>query len=149
MKCAHEQPVPRNLKLPYAFGILIVDATGTLVLEAGRRFRRSSVTSRGTTLRPGHGTPLWNIVRRQLKPYLARYGDQTKLARTLGLPRQRINEFVTGGGRMPDAERTLQLIVWLLGVRRARWRAERTHRARAKLTRARLSPNPRLARARS
>jgi hypothetical protein len=43
-----------------------------------------------------------------------------KLARLLGLPRQRINSFVTGGGQMPDAERTLQLLVWLMAVKKER-----------------------------
>jgi hypothetical protein len=31
-----------------------------------------------------------------------------------------VNSFVTGGGRMPDAERTLQLLAWLVAVRQGR-----------------------------
>lgn len=38
--------------------------------------------------------------------------------RLLGLPGQRINAFVTGGGEMPDAERTLQLLAWSIAVRK-------------------------------
>jgi hypothetical protein len=71
----------------------------------------------GRTLRPGKETPLWNELRRQLRPRLRRYGEQVNLGRLLGLPRQRINAFVTGGAEMPDAERTLQLLVWLTSVR--------------------------------
>ena len=44
--------------------------------------------------------------------------DQANLGRLLGLPRQRINAFVTGGGEMPDAERILQLLAWLLAAKK-------------------------------
>jgi hypothetical protein len=82
-------------------------------IEPPRRTRKG-----GHTLRPGDQTPLWNELRRQLRPYLRQYGHQANLGRLLGLPRQRVNAFVTGGGQMPDAERTLQLLVWLHEVRR-------------------------------
>jgi hypothetical protein len=42
------------------------------------------------------------------------------MARFLGLPRQRVNAFLTTGHRMPDAERTLQLIVWLIATESGR-----------------------------
>ena len=61
---------------------------------------------------------MWNELRRQLRPFLKEYGRQVNLGRLLGLPRQRINAFVTGGGEMPDAERTLQLLAWLVAVRK-------------------------------
>jgi len=82
-------------------------------VEAKRRARRG-----GGTLRPGTETPLWNHLRRQLRPHLKKYGNQANLGRLLGLPRQRVNAFVTGGGEMPDAERTLQLLVWLIAVQK-------------------------------
>jgi hypothetical protein len=82
--------------------------------------RRSRRGRGGATLRPGDETPLWNELRRQLRPHLRLYGRQANLARLLGLPRQRINAYVTGGGQMPDAERTLQLIAWLMAMRRGR-----------------------------
>jgi len=84
-------------------------------IEARRRTRRG-----GGTLRPGRETPFWNELRRQLRPHLRKYGNQANLGRLLGLPRQRVNSFVTGGGQMPDAERTLQLLVWLAAVRKGR-----------------------------
>jgi hypothetical protein len=83
-------------------------------VEANRRNRS------GRTLRPGRQTLLWNELRRQLRPHLRKYGDQANLGRLLGMPRQRVNTFVTGGGRMPDAERTLQLLVWLMAARARR-----------------------------
>ena len=82
-------------------------------IEPKRRTRRG-----GGTLRPGKETPLWNVLRMELRPHLRKYGNQANLGRLLGLPRQRINAFVTGGGQMPDAERTLQLLAWLIAVRR-------------------------------
>lgn len=84
-------------------------------IEAKRRRRRG-----GKTLRPGSETPLWNSLRAQLKPHLRSYGSQVNLGRLLGLPRQRINAFVTGGAQMPDAERTLQLLAWLAAVKSGR-----------------------------
>jgi hypothetical protein len=51
---------------------------------------------------------------------MVRYGDQANLGRILGLPRQRVNAFITGGGQMPDAERTLQLLAWLMAAQRGR-----------------------------
>ena len=82
-------------------------------IEPKRRSRRG-----GGTLRPGQETPLWNVLRAQLRPHLEKYGQQANLGRLLGLPRQRINAFITGGGEMPDAERTLQLLAWLIAVQK-------------------------------
>jgi hypothetical protein len=84
-------------------------------LELRRRGRRA-----GRTLRPGNETPLWNTLREQVRPYLRNYGQQANLGRVLGLPRQRINAFITSGRQMPDAERTLQLMAWLIAARSGR-----------------------------
>lgn len=107
-----------GLDLPGELVELIYDA----VLElSGRkpkaRFDQRRRRKGGATLRPGRETPLWNELRAQLRPYLKKYGDQARLGRLLGLPRQRINAFATGGGQMPDAVRTLQLLAWLIAVR--------------------------------
>ena len=90
-----------------------------VALKAYRLEPRSSRPG-GHALRPGKQTPLWNQLRAQLRPQLRRYGQQVNLGRMLGLPRQQINSFVTSGTRMPDAERTLQLLVWLVAVRQGR-----------------------------
>jgi hypothetical protein len=103
--------------------IAAIEKAAKLMAEQSARSFRIHANRRGRahkTLRPGRKTPLWNQLRRQLRPHLRRYGDQVNLGRMLGLPRQRINAFVTGGGQMPDAERTLQLLVWLTAVRARR-----------------------------
>ncbi len=111
--------------LPTPLAHMLLDASVAMASQSAQAFRialrrRSRRGRGGATLRPGDETPLWNELRRQLRPHLLRYGQQANLARLLGLPRQRVNAFVTGGGQMPDAERTLQLIAWLAAVRRGR-----------------------------
>ncbi len=115
-------PHPR-LDLPHGVVLLLCKAAvemarythGAFRIEARRRSPRG-----GATLRPGKETPLWRELRMQLRPHLRHYGRQANLARLLGLSRQQVNAFVTGGGRMPDAERTLQLLAWLMAVRQGR-----------------------------
>lgn len=106
--------------LPIGVILAIEEAAEEMVAHLSKSFR---VENRqrgrgGKTLRPGPVTPLWNELRSQLRPLLKKYGHQANLGRLLGLPRQRVNAFVTGGGEMPDAERTLQLLAWLIAVRR-------------------------------
>ena len=93
-------------------------AAGALEAREARRFRNRRRT--GATLRPGKDTPLWNDLRKAVRSSVRKYGDQAKLARVLGLPRQRVNGFLTGGGEMPDAERTLLLLGWLAAARDGR-----------------------------
>ncbi|HEY4248986.1 MAG TPA: hypothetical protein VGM64_19330 [Lacunisphaera sp.] len=110
-----------RLELPAALGALIIAAAVEIAKKSHGAFRvEPRRIRRGATLRPGNETPLWNELRSQLQPHLRKYGDQVNLGRVVGLPRQRINAFVTGGGQMPDAERTLQLLAWLIAVRKNR-----------------------------
>lgn len=74
----------------------------------------------GATLRPGPATPLWNALVKEVRKELRRRGDKVRLGRLLGLPRQRVHDFLVGRGRMPDAERTLLLMEWLVIARRHR-----------------------------
>jgi hypothetical protein len=114
-------PTHPRLRSGVALARLIRDLADDMMARRAEAFRIASRPRGrfrgGKTLRPGQETPLWNELRRQLRPRLRRYGDQAILGRLLGLPRQRINAFVTGGGQMPDAERTLQLLVWLSAAR--------------------------------
>ena len=112
--------VPRQLEPTVVLGEMILDTAALMALHSSRAFRIRRQAKSGATLRPGEKTPLWNELRGQLRPRLRKYGQQANLARLLGLPRQRVNAFVTGGGQMPDAERTLQLLAWLIAVRRGR-----------------------------
>jgi DNA-binding XRE family transcriptional regulator len=70
------------------------------------------------TLRPGAGTPLWNALSAELAAELQTYGHKARLARVLGVSRQTVNAWCKGHTRMPDAERTLQLMAWLLAKKR-------------------------------
>src|SRR4051812_24535741 len=72
----------------------------------------------GVTLRPGRATPRWNELVVVLRPWLQRRGEKAQLARLLGVPRQRVHDFLVGRGRMPDAERTMLLLEWLAARRR-------------------------------
>ncbi len=111
---------PKSLEVPLKLGELIVEAAMAMAEQAPKAFRVSNRRRGGRTLRPGPDTPLWNELREQLRPLLRRRGDQAMLARLLGLPRQRVNDFVTGGGTMPDAERTPQLLAWLMAAKHGR-----------------------------
>ena len=68
---------------------------------------------RGATLRPSAETPLWNALAAAVKPRLRKRGDRALLARELDVHRARIGEYFFDANAMPDAERALQLLVWL------------------------------------
>jgi hypothetical protein len=86
--------------------------------------RRRAGENAWKSLRPGSETPLWNELRRQLRPHL-QYGSQAHLGRVLGLSRQQVHSFVTRHESMPDAERTLELLVWLRFIRSRRRKPKR------------------------
>lgn len=82
--------------------------------EANKRAEaRRPRQNRGSTLRPGTDTQLWNALRLAVKPCLKRRGDRAVLARELGVHRARVGEFFDNASAMPDAERTLRLLLWL------------------------------------
>ena len=68
---------------------------------------------RGDALHPGPDTPLWNELSLVLRNQKWAYGEKANLARVLDLPRQRVDDFIVGRRRLPDAERTLLLLHWL------------------------------------
>ncbi|MDQ5977331.1 MAG: hypothetical protein QG602_303 [Verrucomicrobiota bacterium] len=78
-----------------------------------RREARRPRIKRGATLRPSDDTPLWNAVISLVEPRLARRGSKALLARELGLHKARVGEFFKRRSAMPDAERTLRLLIWL------------------------------------
>ncbi len=92
---------------------VIIDAAEIAARSAQRQIRRALNPRRGQTLRPGVDTPLWNTLAAELRSRLTRRGDKVKLGRILGVPRQRIDDFVMGRRALPDAERTLLLLSWL------------------------------------
>jgi hypothetical protein len=78
-----------------------------------RREARRPRIKRGATLRPSDDTPLWNALVSLVAPRLRRRGTRALLARELGLHRARIGEHFSRRSAMPDAERTLRLLIWL------------------------------------
>ena len=110
-----------SLRLPVDLAAAIFEAAVEMAKQSHKAYRIARRPGPvGATLRPGKNTPLWNELRAQLRPHLHKRGQQVNLGRMLDLPRQRINAFVTGGGQMPDAERTLQLLAWQMAVRQGR-----------------------------
>lgn len=57
-------------------------------------------------------TPMWNALADQLHLALQKHGAKARLARHLGVPRQRVSDFVKSR-RLPDAEMTLRMLHWL------------------------------------
>ena len=78
-----------------------------------RREARRPRIKRGATLRPSDDTPLWNALAALVEPRLGRRGTKALLARELGLHKARVGEFFKRRSAMPDAERTLRLLIWL------------------------------------
>ena len=105
--------------IPRLLTALLEEAAAN-VLDAQKKRRLQRRRGIGLTLRPGGATPLWNSLRDAVHQSTRKYGDQVKLARILGLPRQRVNSYLTAGRQMPDAERTLLLIGWLAANREGR-----------------------------
>lgn len=67
----------------------------------------------GATLKPGTHTPLWNELATACARHLSKRGDKVRLARILGVPRQRLHQLLVAKTACADAERTLQLLSWL------------------------------------
>jgi hypothetical protein len=99
---------------------LLMTTGARLAIEAADAAKRATVRRRksGLTLRPGTTTPLWNALAAELANELRNHGHKARLARVLGVSRQTINTWLTGHSSMPDAERTLQLLAWLLAKRK-------------------------------
>jgi hypothetical protein len=104
------------------YRFILIDGLSVLARESALRINRY-LTERprhhlGDTLRPGPQTPLWNAFVNSARPLLKKRGEKIKLARLIGVPRQRIHDYLVGRGRMPDAERMLLLLDWLAARRR-------------------------------
>jgi hypothetical protein len=100
-----------NQIIPLADGLAAAARATTMaarkVHQKGRRIRK------GATLHPGPDTPLWNELATAVEKALQGRGEKAKLARLLGLHRQRLHVLLVTRASCPDAERTLQLLAWL------------------------------------
>jgi DNA-directed RNA polymerase specialized sigma24 family protein len=112
--------IPPSLERPAAAALLLSELAARSLIDAVRDYRRTRRPRRGDTLTPGPETPLWNELRQAVRGQITRYGDKARLGRVLGLPRQRVHDFLTQSRYLPDAERTLLLLVWLQARRQGR-----------------------------
>ena len=114
MSASHIPPsLPAALAFPAELAVILAEAAADAIRRSLKPVRESRRPRRGATLRPGVQTPLWNALAAAVRARLTRYGEQAKLARLLGLPRQRVHELLNARNHQPDAERTLLLLVWL------------------------------------
>ena len=104
---------PPQLELPAGLAISLMEAAIKTIRAGLAEERRRRRPRRGETLKPGPQTPLWNELARAVRAELAGHGAQARLGRVLLLPRQRVHEMLTSSRHLPDAERTLMLLVWL------------------------------------
>lgn len=107
-------PLPSKISglLGLADVLAAIDRDLTREMHKRREARRPRI-KRGATLRPSDDTPLWNALVSVVGPRLRRRGARALLARELGVHRARVGEYFKRGSAMPDAERTLRLLVWL------------------------------------
>jgi hypothetical protein len=112
-------PVHPRLRVWLEFADLFGEAAeiGYRELQRALRSRRHAAYA---TIRPGSRTPLWNLLVLHLRAELGPFGSKVRLARHLGIPKQRLTDFLTGRRRMPDAELTLRLLHWLTEKRAGR-----------------------------
>lgn len=96
------------------------EAARAALAERRRARTDDAAAPRGRTLRPGADTPLWNELAAAVRPHLATRGAKAKLARILGIPRQRVHDYLQAGSAAPNAERTLLLLCWVAARRAGR-----------------------------
>lgn len=100
-----------NQIAPLADGLIAAAHATAAAARKLQRDRRASL--RYSTLRAGPDTPLWNELATATLKALKVRGEKAKLARLLGVSRQRLHMFLVAKTACPDAERTLQLLAWL------------------------------------
>jgi hypothetical protein len=91
----------------------LVELARASARAARKWLRKRSRVRRWQTLRPGTDTPLWNALAGAVEAQLTRRGAKSRLARLLGLSRQRLHLLIVAKSAYPDAERALLLQVWL------------------------------------
>lgn len=101
---------PRLRPLAVLSDVMAVAAeTGAKRAQAALRRRRRA----GIVRRPGADTPMWNLLVTELRGALAHRGAKMRLARYLGIPKQRVHDFIAAKKRLPDAELALRMLHWL------------------------------------
>jgi len=83
------------------------------VKAARKAYKDRTRVPRGATIRPGPATPLWNELAAEVRRLIRHHGEKANLARFLGVPRQRVHQYLMDKSAGPDAERTLLLLAWV------------------------------------
>jgi hypothetical protein len=95
----------------------LIEGLAFAAREAARAARKTHQrrprVARGGTLRPGPDTPLWNELATLARSLIRHRGEKANLARFLGVPRQRVHQYLMDRSAGPDAERTLLLLAWI------------------------------------
>lgn len=113
-------PLPARMRQLLPFVELLVYAAEESAKAARATYKERTRRSRGATLRPGPDTPLWNELALAARQQLSGYGAKARLARILGVPRQRVHQYLQDRSACPDAERTLLLLAWVHAARNGR-----------------------------
>ena len=115
-------PTAQLNQLLNATDILVTGAQAA-ARAARQKYREATRERRGSALHPGPDTPLWNELAAVAQKLLKRRGEKAKLARYLGVPRQRVHLLLVAKTACPDAERALQLLAWINARRAGRYPA--------------------------
>ena len=111
---------PASLRLTFTAVEILAEAAHLAAQKAANTIRPAPKRrARGVTLRPGAETPLWSALVEEVRPLLRKRGARALLARELGVHRMRVTEYFFRHHAMPDAERTLEILLWLGRQRRA------------------------------
>lgn len=116
--------LPPQFRHPHL--MLWLDLGEALVAASKTGARRVSLALRPKrkgsykTRRPGYDTPMWNVCATLLRNELTVRGSKVRLARYLGIPRQRLQDFLRGRSRLPDAELLLRMLHWMAEKRAGR-----------------------------
>jgi len=102
-----------RLKTTLDLAGVLADAAEAAASAARRKHKDRHHVVRGAALRPGPGSPLWNELSTAVRLTFRRRGDKVRLARYLGISRQRLHLLLVARTACPDAERALLLLVWL------------------------------------
>lgn len=101
-----------RLKVWLEFAGVLAEVADAGAKQAGRLLRPRR-PGNYATVRPGLETPMWNACVAVLREELKTHGTKVRLARYLGVPKQRVTDYLTNKSRMPDAETLLRILNWL------------------------------------
>lgn len=108
-----KNPIHPKLDLPFAVADMLVLLAQSFAAAAAAELPRRKRPLRGGTLRPGPATPMWNALSSLARSQLKIHGEKARLGRVLGVPPQRVHEYLMAKSSMPDAERTLLFLHWV------------------------------------